>query len=259
MNVVCSKCNHSHHFDVEVVDYTGFSCEACFSYFTVSPGSDGSLIQEFVHINTQRPSNILPKLNELVSFEGINYRIISVIVRKSKSNDLSTEYVGLSTKDEYIYFSHGNGYYCVLDYLDETDFTKTTNHSILYEDEEYIFDESDISDTIYAEGFVYEDIRNSVKAITYENRDDEDFFISEELIDNKVEFYDGKYLGMSDFNRIFSKSSHTDLTTSTYSDSLHFSNLGNSISSAFNPNRISQFIKIGAGAFGICFIVFFIG
>lgn len=207
MDVICPKCKHNHHFDVDVTDFKGFVCSSCSSYFKGSyKNSFEAPDFEFVHQFSNRSDSILPVLNEALKINKKTYRIITILVREGINNgSINYEYVALDATDSSLYYSHGHGYFCKLIELDEKAIKKIDADRLKYNHHNYTLEESLTSKVTFAEGFVFEDLTQLSTARTYEHSYNEDKFVSEEEFEGYTEYYSGTYLDANTFKKLFKK------------------------------------------------------
>lgn len=196
MDIVCPKCNHSHHFDVEVTNYKGFVCSSCHSYFKGEyknrfDAPDFEFVKQFDFNST----SVLTFLNEKIErFKNPLYTITILIRRNQSNSDLSYEYVLSSDLSEPKYFSHGQDYFCTLLDLESKSVKSIDSSKIKVNNSTYQLDDHSVFEVIYAEGFVFEDLTTSSITSTYQHTYNENLFISEEQFGEHKEYYKGQYI-----------------------------------------------------------------
>lgn len=207
MDVVCPKCNHLHHFDVEVTDYKGFVCSSCHSYFKGVYKNHFDLPDfEFVKKFDFEPASVLTFLNEKVTRYKFPLYTTTIIVRRNQStSEFSYEYVLASDSTDPIYMSHGLSYYCQMsafpcDKLKFVESNKIKLHNVTYEIDDYA-----VNDVVYAEGFVFEDLTETSNVSTYQHTFNEQLFISEEEFGDRKEYYKGQYISLFMIKDFFQK------------------------------------------------------
>lgn len=199
MNITCVKCRNQQHFKVEVSGFKGYVCANCHSYYRGDTLENLLFVKKF-----EKPKQMQwPILGEEISLEGNNFSIITRIQRLSDDGEVSNEYVGLAGDDEELYLSDGQDYVCRLKpiAIDEIEIKasrlkfKGSNF-----EEEYVSNQI----VVFAAGFVFEDLGNKSKAVTYSHTFNELKFVSYETFGNTVECYEGMYIDNSTYYNLFS-------------------------------------------------------
>ncbi|MFU1856952.1 hypothetical protein ACK8HY_08015 [Sphingobacterium sp. NGMCC 1.201703] len=200
MDVICKKCGHVHQFKIEVTDFSGFVCANCHSYFKGSTLETLTYVKEFsAPLMMQWAS-----LGELVRFKKNSYWIITKIQRYSKNGEYGNEFVGLNANREDIYFSDGVDYACALHTVEREKVMLLPQSNICkFNNVKYNLEYTEEQTVVYAEGFVFEDLESPSTTNTYIQVVNEDRFISQEFIDNDVQYYQGIYLDDEDYYQIF--------------------------------------------------------
>ena len=204
MNVVCSKCKHDQEFDVEVKDYKGYICPSCHSYFKTDYKGlilDTEFLYEKKFNNLSK--SVVAELNEKIRVKNKTYRIITIIERKDDSGTIHFEYVGLSDKDEDIYFSHAYDYFSQLHAIEENDLEFIDKDTVKFYRHKYNLEYIDNCKIENAVGFVFEDLNGATTNNTYIHSFNDNKFISEEHIDGNKEYYSGAYLSIDQFRFFF--------------------------------------------------------
>lgn len=204
MNVICPKCNHDQHFDVEVKDYKGYVCPSCYSYFKAN--YKGLILDtDFVYEKELSPvsKNVVTTLNEEIRVKNIRYSIITIIERCDDSGITHYEYVGLSKKGDDIYFSHAYNYFSQLSIIEEKDVDFVDEDTLKLARHKYNLESIVQCKIENAVGFVLEDLTGSSTNTTYQHCFNDNKFLSEEVIDGKKEYYSGAYLSIEQFRFYF--------------------------------------------------------
>lgn len=207
MDVICKKCGHVHRFKIKVTDFSGFVCANCHSYFKGRTVESLTFVKEFsAPLKMQWAT-----LGELVSFKKSSYWIITKIQRYSKNGAYGNEFVGLNANNEDIYFSDGVDYVCALHTIDrEQVMLLPQSDTCKFNNLKYNLEYTEEQTVVYAEGFVFEDLESPSTTNTYIQVVNEDRFISQEFIDNDVQYYQGIYLEDEAYYKIFD--TYTDYT-----------------------------------------------
>jgi len=200
MDVICKKCGHAHRFKIEVTDFSGFVCANCHSYFK------GKTVETLTYVKEFSAPLVMQwaTLGESVQFKRNSYYIISKIQRFTKSGEYGNEFVGLNAKQDDIYFSDGVDYACALHTIEREQVTLLPkSNSCKFGNRHYDLEYTEEQTVVYAEGFVFEDLESMSTTLTYIQTVNEDRFISQEFIDNDVQYYQGIYLGDESYYKIF--------------------------------------------------------
>lgn len=200
MEVVCADCGHVHKFIVDVSDFSGFVCVNCHSYFK------GTTLATLTFVKKFEVPKILQwaKLNESIQFKRMNYRIITKILRLTTTGAYGNEYVGLNNGNKNpIYLADGVDYTSVLHAISKKKVIVTPDSVCKFERGNYDLTYTDRQRVIYAEGFVFEDLDTESTVKTYIRTIDEDRFISEEFIDDDIEYYQGSYIDEKSYFSLF--------------------------------------------------------
>lgn len=197
MLIICPKCNFQHNFEVEVVEYKGFVCSNCGSYYKGEDHTSWNFVKVF-----PKPKYILwAGLGERVGEKKNEYVVITKIQRMNLEGEYSNEYVGLSTKNKEIFWSDGFDYTAILHAVSTDKIKFVEEQKIKLENRNYNLTFSDSLAVVYAEGFVFEDLEARSLQNTYINTINEDRFVSQESIENEneEEYYSGLYLNQDDY------------------------------------------------------------
>lgn len=200
MDVICKKCGHLHQFKIEVTDFSGFVCANCHSYFK------GSTLETLTYVKEFSAPLVMQwaTLGELVRFKKNSYWIITKIQRYSKNGEYGNEFVGLNANKEDIYFSDGVDYACALHTVErEKVMLLPKGNTCKFNNRHYDLEYTEEQTVVYAEGFVFEDLQSTSTTNTYIQTVNEDRFISQEFIDNDVQYYQGIYLDDEVYYKIF--------------------------------------------------------
>ncbi|MFD2903436.1 hypothetical protein [Sphingobacterium anhuiense] len=199
MLIICSKCNFKHGFDVEVVDYKGFVCSNCGSYYKGEDHTNWTFVKVF-----PKPEYILwTSLGERIGEKKNDYVVITKIQRVNLDGEYSNEYVGLNSKNNEIYWSDGPDYAAILHSVGLPEIKSVKEDRLKLQTRTYILKYQDTLKVVYAEGFVFEDLDARSQANTYINSINEDRFVSHEIIDNVNEYYSGTYQNQEDYFQTF--------------------------------------------------------
>ncbi len=200
MEVACNDCGHVHKFIVDVSNFSGFVCVNCHSYFK------GTTLATLTFVKKFDVPKILQwaKLNESIQFKRMNYRIITKILRRTTTGAYGNEYVGLNNGSKNtIYLADGVDYTSVLYAISKKKLIVTPDNFCKFERGNYELEYTDRQHVIYAEGFVFEDLDAESTVKTYIRTIDEDRFISEEFIDDDIEYYQGSYIDEKAYFSLF--------------------------------------------------------
>ncbi|MEN5233983.1 hypothetical protein [Sphingobacterium faecium] len=199
MLIICPKCNIRHNFEVEVVDYKGFVCSNCRSYYKGEDHTTWSFVKVF-----PKPEYILwASLAERIREKKNEYVVITKIQRVNLDGEYSNEYVGLSAKNNEIYWSDGPDYAAILHSVGLPEIKSVNEDRLKLQTRTYVLKYQDSLEVVYAEGFVFEDLDARSQANTYVNSINEDRFVSHEIIDNVNEYYSGTYQNQEDYFQTF--------------------------------------------------------
>ncbi|WP_447768865.1 hypothetical protein [Sphingobacterium faecium] len=199
MLIICPKCNIRHNFEVEVVDYKGFVCSNCGSYYKGEDHTTWSFVKVF-----PKPEYILwASLGERIREKKNEYVVITKIQRVNLDREYSNEYVGLSAKNNEIYWSDGPDYAAILHSVGLPEIKSVKEDRLKLQTRTYVLKYQDSLEVVYAEGFVFEDLDARSQANTYVNSINEDRFVSHEIIDNVNEYYSGTYQNQEDYFQTF--------------------------------------------------------
>ncbi len=200
MDVVCKKCGYTHDFKVDVKDFSGFVCVNCHSYFKGTTLDTLTFVKEFAVPETLQWA----QLAELVRFKKNSYWIITKIHRRSGEGEYVNEYVGLNNNQDDIYFSDGVDFTCALHTINREKVTLLPQSNICkFGNKRYKLTYTELQTVVYAEGFVFEDLESESTTNTYIHTINEDWFISQEFIDEDVQYYQGKYLEENEYYKLF--------------------------------------------------------
>ncbi len=200
MDVICKKCGHIHRFKIEVSDFSGFVCANCHSYFKGTTLGSLTFVKEFSPALVTQWAT----LGESVRFKKNSYYIITKIQRYTKSGEYGNEFVGLNANKDDIYFSDGVDYACALHTIDREQVTLLPkSNTCKFGNRHYDLTYTEEQTVVYAEGFVFEDLESTSTTNTYIQTVNEDRFISQEFIDNDVQYYQGIYLEDEKYYKIF--------------------------------------------------------
>lgn len=201
---LCTSCSESTTIPYTYKSPSTFSCPKCKSIFKILTDRSLQYIGKF---NGDVYDNYT-YIGEKINYKGSEFRIVGISTKKSHSGkEKWNEYVAADREGNLKFLSHGVDFHS---YLEEFDFKTVENQyinskPIKYLGDTYHYSFESRATTYCGMGVFFNDISLNVRAVTFEEKDLAQKFLSIEEYSQKTEAFLGYYLEKNKFKSLFLK------------------------------------------------------